>query len=199
MPARRRDPRAEKDRDYLHAVRTPSSNGLRKHKPRRKAAIHRAERTHWKGLLAAGSAAPPDEVEQRGLGVFRWREGFNVAIPLATVAVGTAAQRLIDRVDSFRVQPFDPARHRAALVDALEKLTRPRKRRGAVVGAKLVNELLPHPIRPFHGPFGHLRSDEETLELRRTWFADFLDAEPEWGARLASWVELEHRAIVLGA
>lgn len=199
MPARRRDPRTEKDRDYAHTMRTPSSNGLRKHKPQRKSAIHRSERARWKGLLAAGSTTPPEDIEQRGLGAARWREDISLAVPLATVAAGTAARRLIARVDAYRSRPYDPARHGAPLIDALEKLTRPRKRRGSVIGAKLVNELLPHPIRPFHGHFGHLRSDEETLELRRAWFADFLDAEPEWARRLASWVELEHRAIVLGA
>lgn len=199
MPARRRDPRAEKDRDYAHGVHTPSSNGLRGHKPRRKAAIHRAERVRWTGLLAAGSGTPPEEVEERGRRAAPWRADINLAIPLATHAADTAAERLIARVDSFFHLPYDPARHRAPLVEALEKLTRPRKRRGSVVGAKLANELLADPIRPFHGYGGRLWRDEETRARRRAWFADFVDAEPEWARRLASWVELEHRALVLGA
>jgi hypothetical protein len=196
-PARRRDPRAEKDRDYAHGTVTPAANGLRKHKTRRKAAVHRSERTQWTGLLAAGSTTPPDEVEQRGLGKFRWREDFTTAVPLAAVAAGAAAQRLVARVDAYSQTAYDPARHRAPLVDALEKLTRPRKRRGRVAGAQLVNELLPHPIRPFGGYRGRFREDAETLQRRREWFAEFLADEPEWAQRLSSWVELEHRAFVL--
>jgi hypothetical protein len=200
LPARRRDPRTEKDRDYVHGVRTPSSNGLRQHKPQRKSAVHRSDRARWTGLLAAGSTTPPEEVEQRGLATARWREDINLAVPLATHAADTAAHRLVARVDAYsRSGPYDPARHRAPLIESLEKLTRPRKRRGAVGAGLAVNELLPHPIRPFGGSGGRLRDDEADLARRREWFADFLDAEPEWGRRLASWVELEHRAIVLGA
>ena len=199
MPARRRDPRAEKDRDYAHGVRTPSTNGLRGHKPQRKAAIHRSERTRWTGLLAAGSSTPPEEVEARGHRAGPWRADINLAVPLATHAADVAARRLVSRVDAYSHGIYDPARHRGPLIDALEKLTRPRKRRGSVAGGVIVNELLPHPIRPFGRAGGRIRDDDADLVRRREWFAEFLDAEPEWARRLASWVELEHRAIVLGA
>jgi hypothetical protein len=196
MTASGRTPREDKDRDYRRQSTSPSSNGFRKHWPKRKAVVHRSYRRAQSTLLAAQAGSPADtladhhvadRIEARIAATRRGREPNWNNYPLSYAVTGKLVARFLDMLDTFARAPYRPETQRERTERALTEIVRPRPAAPYDVGglrrtAYALDGVLPRPV------FGGRDWKPERAEARREWFTAFLDDAPGWEPRLIAWV-----------
>lgn len=161
-------------------------------------------RGRWRSQLAGlGRATDTEEVDAATVSDWKPRRVTlqGPTTTLFTRVVVSVTRRLIARIESFRSEPYDPARHRAPLVAGLAALPRltglPHSRLGAVPwrAVESLNALLSPPIyTPLHRLWHRLPVQEARgAEPRRIWFAAFCRDQPAWERHLRSWVQQASR------
>ena len=188
----RRDPRQDKELDYVHQRRSGAEypHAWRSAWPAKKARSRRAFRRGQAAALrmAQGRVDPVrvDQAVSRADRVHR-REVRSWLGPTLRDAVASGLQARVERAGwNFFKCPYDSGRHRRAFVAFLTALTAARYGRCAALAARF-DRILRTPVPAPATVTWKVSCWPPDVRRQRAWLADFFADEPAWEPRLRTW------------